>query len=100
MFNDLRISTDTMTAYKAFTKTQNINSQLPEISVRVLTPTNWPTNNDDDFQLDPNLLNLKQEFESWYLTKHTGRKLAWPSYIVSSLCAIICTSDSHKTNDI
>jgi len=83
MFNDLRVSLDTMSHYKTRERADDAK-KAAEINVRVLTPTNWPTQGDEQSTLTKHLQSMKQEFESWYLARHTGRKLTWPSYLVST----------------
>ncbi|KAL7411333.1 ubiquitin ligase SCF complex subunit Cullin [Mrakia frigida] len=76
MFNDMRVSSDTMTAFK--THLAKTTVPLFELSVNVLTSTFWPGNAIPAGTIIPPL--LKQacvDFESFYLSRHSGRRLTW-----------------------
>lgn len=46
-------------------------------SVNILTAGFWPSAAKLDVVLPPELQSLRDDFESYYLEKHTGRRLAW-----------------------
>ncbi|KZT56924.1 Cullin-domain-containing protein [Calocera cornea HHB12733] len=80
MFHDMKISNDTMNAYRQYlSKTEN---PVIDLSVMVLTSTFWP------MAMAPSPCNFPAQmteacksFERFYLARHSGRKLTWqPSY--------------------
>jgi len=90
MFNDMRISKETMSSYKKETREQASGAgagaglglggdegKAVEIDVGVLTMGYWPTRGVPMCHLPNEILQTVDKFEKFYLKKHTGRKLAW-----------------------
>jgi cullin 3 len=74
MFNDMRISRDMRSAYKAHAK----SSDGPvDMEVDVLTNGYWPSQNVKPCILPPLVQDAIDRFSKFYLEKHTGRKLSW-----------------------
>ncbi|KAI1918233.1 hypothetical protein LOZ65_004963 [Ophidiomyces ophidiicola] len=85
MFKDMAISEDLTASYKGYIA-QRDDSSLKQIDLEmsVLTSTMWPMEimgRDSTLQMQciyPKALDrLKQSFETFYLGKHSGRKLSW-----------------------
>jgi cullin 3 len=87
MFNDMRISRETRDKYKAFKRQQeecnkassgsSNSSKLLDIEVDVLTTGYWPSQNVPPCTLPVPVQEAIDRFSSFYLEKHTGRKLSW-----------------------
>lgn len=81
MFNDMRISRDTRESYKTFKRDQandgKVEKGAVDIDVDVLTTGYWPNAKVPICTLPESVQAGCQHFESFYLEKHTGRKLAW-----------------------
>jgi cullin 3 len=76
MFNDMRVSSDTMSAFKSHLA----KTGLPpfDLSVNVLTSTFWPGQAIPAGTIVPPLLKQAQDdFEAFYLSRHSGRRLTW-----------------------
>ncbi|KAF8213470.1 Cullin family-domain-containing protein [Mycena galopus ATCC 62051] len=85
MFSDLALSREAMAEY---------HSKLPDdseghkLSVMVLKPAAWPySTQDQTIVLPPNMLHELSEFERFYKTKHSNRKLI-PQYSVATATMI------------
>ncbi|GMH64531.1 hypothetical protein TrST_g105 [Triparma strigata] len=81
MFNDMRISKDTMKGYKDEVRggksTGEVEGDGVEIDVDVLTTGYWPSQGDPQCHLPEPVTNAIGKFEQYYLKTHSGRKLAW-----------------------
>lgn len=85
MFKDVEISRDVMRGFeekkgnKGEGKSAGLNttSTSPEAYVNVLTAGLWPTYNAVQLNLPKELEQLRNDFTEFYLSKHSGRKLAW-----------------------
>lgn len=77
MFQDIRTSQDTMTAFSSHLATQNTKNEGPEISVHVLTTGFWPVQQMPQCVLPPSVAAVCTLFQDFYLARHNGRKLAW-----------------------
>lgn len=71
MFNDMRISRDMRSSYKAHAKSP------VDMEVDVLTNGYWPSQNVKPCTLPPVVQEAIDRFSTFYLDKHTGRKLSW-----------------------
>ncbi|KAG6879880.1 pre-tRNA nuclear export protein [Termitomyces sp. T32_za158] len=80
MFNDMKISAETMEAYK----THLARTTAPEIdlSVIVMTSTFWPISQSiPSCNFTAEMVKTYKSFEQFYLSRHSGRRLAWlPSH--------------------
>ncbi|KJE89856.1 Cullin 4 [Capsaspora owczarzaki ATCC 30864] len=71
MFKDMDLSKAIMVSFNQ----SKFASQMGdiELSVSVLTQGYWPTNKPTSM----NMLRIQQEFQKFYLQKHTGKQLSW-----------------------
>lgn len=76
MFNDMRISRDTRDAYKQYIKFYS-SEDFFDLEVDVLTTGYWPSQPVPPCTLPPEVNNAIDRFSTFYLQKHTGRKLSW-----------------------
>jgi cullin 3 len=74
MFNDMRISRDMRSSYKAHAKSSDCGVDM---EVDVLTNGYWPSQNVKPCTLPPKVQEAIDHFSTFYLEKHTGRKLSW-----------------------
>lgn len=75
MFKDMELSKDTNVAYRAHVASSPADDL--ELSVHILTMGFWPTYPAVDARLPPSLARHQHAFASFYLGKHSGRKLQW-----------------------
>ncbi|PLN74978.1 putative SCF ubiquitin ligase subunit CulC [Aspergillus taichungensis] len=86
MFKDMTISEDLTSSYKDHIRKSASHDGKPvDLEINVLTSTMWPmeimSNTRDEVQLScvfpREVESVKQSFEQFYLSKHSGRKLSW-----------------------
>ena len=87
MFRDMTVSDDLTSSYKDHIKrTGEPDQKKVDLEINVLTSTMWPmeimsNTKDGEVQLPcifpKEVENVKQSFEQFYLSKHSGRKLSW-----------------------
>lgn len=87
MFRDMTVSDDLTSSYKDHIKrTGEPDQKKLDLEINVLTSTMWPMEimsnaKDGEVQLPcifpKEVENVKQSFEQFYLSKHSGRKLSW-----------------------
>lgn len=80
MFNDMRISRETRDKYKSHKRQQEMNGDADkgiDIEVDVLTTGYWPSQNVPPCTLPVAVQEAIDRFSTFYLDKHTGRKLSW-----------------------
>ncbi|KAJ3588071.1 hypothetical protein NHX12_011665 [Muraenolepis orangiensis] len=73
MFKDMELSKDIMVQFK-----QNIPGNI-ELTVNILTMGYWPTYVPMEVHLPSEMVRLQEIFKTFYLGKHSGRKLQWQS---------------------
>ncbi|CAF1045974.1 unnamed protein product [Adineta ricciae] len=76
MFKDMELSKDIMTAFDQYMHGRGSPGNIG-MSVYVLTMGFWPTYPTVSAVLPPEFCRLQEIFTSFYLSKHTGRKLQW-----------------------
>ncbi|KAK9457370.1 Cullin [Dipodascopsis uninucleata] len=80
MFKDMRVSNDIMQEYKSHVQNADPD-RATELSVFVLTSTNWPVNlssTESQTCIYPSELErIKRSFEKFYMDRHSGRVLTW-----------------------
>ncbi|KAF9402557.1 Cullin-3 [Mortierella sp. AD011] len=77
MFQDMRLSTDTMTSFKGFLENA-VDPPPIELNVTVLTSTFWPVPSVPvTCNLPAEFLAATKVFERFFTTRHNGRKLTW-----------------------
>ncbi|GBB95576.1 hypothetical protein RclHR1_02570010 [Rhizophagus clarus] len=81
MFNDMRISSDTMSDFKEYLDKSILEKPKLDLSVTVLTSTFWPMNLSASprCNLPPELTKACETFQRFYLGRHSGRRLTWQS---------------------
>lgn len=83
MFNDMRISRDTRDAYKSHKRELAMEQGgkkakgAVDIDVDVLTTGYWPNTKVPICNLPSQVQTAIDHFSTFYLQKHTGRKLSW-----------------------
>ncbi|CAF4254872.1 unnamed protein product [Rotaria sp. Silwood2] len=76
MFKDIELSKDIMTAFDQYMHGREAPGNIG-MSVCVLTMGFWPTYPHVTAILPPEFCRLQEIFTTFYLSKHTGRKLQW-----------------------
>ncbi|EPQ54083.1 Cullin-domain-containing protein [Gloeophyllum trabeum ATCC 11539] len=97
MFHDMKISADTMQAYR---DKMAQSAPLPvEISVTVMTSTFWPMSHlDASCTLPDVLLKACKSFEQFYLSRHSGRRLTWQPSLGNADVRVSFKARKHDLN--
>ena len=117
MFNDMKISNDTMDAYRrhigdsavrsvsflivpcADLSPFHLQSQGLEISVIVMTSTFWPVSDNKPSCIFPEVLVKSCEsFKQFYLSRHSGRRLTWQPAMGNADVRVVFREKSHELN--
>lgn len=78
MFRDVDASKDLMHSFNTHAASQQRLGNSLELNVFVLEAARWPLSNQTStVKLPQSLIECQETFKSFYLTKHSGRKLAW-----------------------
>ena len=86
MFKDVDYSREIM---HAFRQSIEDNPSVPkgiETHVNVITSGSWPQYSPVDLKLPEQLATLQEQFQDFYLNKHSGRKLTWQNS--QGLCVV------------
>lgn len=76
MFKDMELSKDIMLAFKQHV--QNVATPPGiELTVNILTMGYWPTYTPMEVHLPDEMVKFQDVFKTFYLSKHSGRKLQW-----------------------
>ncbi|MEE6496942.1 hypothetical protein FKM82_002537 [Ascaphus truei] len=78
MFKDMELSKDIMVHFKQYMQNQNVPGNI-ELTVNILTMGYWPTYVPMEVHLPAEMVKLQEIFKTFYLGKHSGRKLQWQS---------------------
>lgn len=78
MFKDMELSKDIMVQFKQYMQNQNVPGNI-ELTVNILTMGYWPTYVPMEVHLPAEMVKLQEIFKTFYLGKHSGRKLQWQS---------------------
>ncbi|XP_008832150.2 cullin-4B isoform X2 [Nannospalax galili] len=78
MFKDMELSKDIMIQFKQYMQNQNVPGNI-ELTVNILTMGYWPTYVPMEVHLPTEMVKLQEIFKTFYLGKHSGRKLQWQS---------------------
>ncbi|XP_044124544.1 cullin-4B [Bufo gargarizans] len=78
MFKDMELSKDIMVHFKQYMQNQNVPGNM-ELTVNILTMGYWPTYVPMEVHLPSEMVKLQEIFKTFYLGKHSGRKLQWQS---------------------
>ncbi|KAJ8031251.1 Cullin-4B [Holothuria leucospilota] len=76
MFKDMELSKDIMLAFKQHMQHQTIPGGI-DLTVNILTMGYWPTYAPMDVLIPNDMIKLQEIFKTFYLSKHSGRKLQW-----------------------
>ncbi|KAJ7319769.1 hypothetical protein JRQ81_019280 [Phrynocephalus forsythii] len=76
MFKDMELSKDIMVQFKQYMQNQSDPGNI-DLTVNILTMGYWPTYTPMDVLLPPEMVKLQEIFKTFYLGKHSGRKLQW-----------------------
>lgn len=90
MFRDMKLSEQLTSSYQSWARTSQPATKSPELSIHVLTLTTWPLETMQAPSLNeesetprnqviypPTVERVRQNFETFYVSKHAGRKLTW-----------------------
>ena len=80
MFKDVELSRDVMVSFRESSFARHLKSDV-ELSVHVLTQGYWPTYPPAEVSLPQEVLELQEVFNSYYTSKHNGRRLQWHPYL-------------------
>ena len=81
MFKDVELSRDVMASFRESAHARELDSDEVELSVHVLTQGYWPTYPPVEINLPAQILKLQEVFNTYYTTKHNGRRLQWHPYL-------------------
>ncbi|KAK9710592.1 hypothetical protein K7432_008351 [Basidiobolus ranarum] len=100
MFNDIRLSSDTMSDFKEFINNLTENEGMSiELHASVLTSTFWPVNTSlTSCMLPPEVMAACQTFENFYLGRHSGRRLTWQTSLGSADVRAHFKTKKHELN--
>ncbi|XP_052018387.1 cullin-4A isoform X1 [Apodemus sylvaticus] len=76
MFKDMELSKDIMVHFKQHMQNQSAPGPI-DLTVHILTMGYWPTYTPMEVHLPPEMVRLQEVFKTFYLGKHSGRKLQW-----------------------
>ncbi|XP_048396253.2 cullin-4A-like isoform X1 [Stegostoma tigrinum] len=76
MFKDMELSKDIMVQFKQYIQSQSDPSKI-DLTVNILTMGYWPTYTPMEIHLPAGMIKLQEVFKTFYLGKHSGRKLQW-----------------------
>lgn len=78
MFRDVDASKDLMQSFRTHFASRKRLGNAVELNVYVLEAARWPLSSQpSNVKLPPSLIDYQETFKSFYLTKHSGRKLTW-----------------------
>lgn len=77
MFKDQELAKDEMASYKTWKEGTGSGKNDLDMDVKILSAAAWPPYPDTKLQLPVEVLNHIENFEKYYKSKHTGRKLTW-----------------------
>ncbi|KAI1306346.1 ubiquitin ligase subunit CulD [Xylaria venustula] len=77
MFKDQQMARDEMVSYKAWRDGNgHVKSKL-DLNVSILSAAAWPTYPDTQLLLPDEVASQIEQFATYYINKHTGRRLTW-----------------------
>lgn len=80
MFKDVELSRDVMLSFLESSFARTLKSDV-ELTVHVLTQGYWPSYPPVEVSLPQEVLQLQEVFNSYYTSKHNGRRLQWHPYL-------------------
>ncbi|XP_062522147.1 cullin-4A-like isoform X2 [Corticium candelabrum] len=76
MFKDMELSKDVMINFRQHVSHCSSSKHI-DLSVSILTMGYWPTYQPVEVVLPPEMTRLQDNFQKFYLSKYSGRKLRW-----------------------
>ncbi|NXR16531.1 CUL4A protein, partial [Cinclus mexicanus] len=76
MFKDMELSKDVMVQFKQYMQNHSDPGNI-DLTVNILTMGYWPTYTPMEVHLNSEMIKLQEIFKTFYLGKHSGRKLQW-----------------------
>jgi cullin 3 len=112
MFTDMRTSRDTMVAFKQHLESVHndggaaasaadeagVDMGGVELSVQVLTTGSWPTPPGAHCNLPAELERCCESFRTFYMSKHSGRRLLWQTNMGCADLRAVFGSSRHELN--
>ncbi|RHZ72680.1 hypothetical protein Glove_241g8 [Diversispora epigaea] len=100
MFNDMRISTDTMSDFKEYLDKSVLERPKLDLNVTVLTSTFWPMNMPASPRCNfpAEITRACEAFQRFYLGRHSGRRLTWQSNMGTADIRANFNSKKHEIN--
>ncbi|EAQ91297.1 hypothetical protein CHGG_03232 [Chaetomium globosum CBS 148.51] len=77
MFKDQALAKEEMTSYKQWFRGTGKNDGGVDLTVNILSAAAWPTFPEVKVLLPKEVLEQVNTFDSYYKSKHTGRRLTW-----------------------
>lgn len=71
------VARDEMAAYTSLQEERGRDNSLVDLNVSVLSAASWPTYPDVPVRIPQEVSKALGEYEKFYHSKHTGRKLTW-----------------------
>ena len=77
MFKDQQMARDEMASYKAWCEGNGHAKSKLDLNVSILSSAAWPTFPDTQLLLPDEISSQMEQFASFYINKHSGRRLTW-----------------------
>lgn len=94
MFQDIGLSKDLNNNFRQHLKEKNIVQEI-DFSIEVLSSGSWPFHQSSDFLLPSDLESSVQHFNTFYATRHSGRKLNWLYYMCKGEIVTNCFRNKY-----
>ncbi|KAI1810326.1 cullin-4A [Poronia punctata] len=85
MFKDQQLARDEMISYKAWCDGTGHNKSKVDLNVNILSAASWPAYPDAQLLLPDEVASQMEQFETYYVKKYTGRRLAWKHSLAHSV---------------
>ncbi|RYP79227.1 hypothetical protein DL771_000205 [Monosporascus sp. 5C6A] len=77
MFKDQALAREEMDSYKAWREGNGHGKSSVDLHVMILSAAAWPTYPDSKLILPDEVATQIEQFDAYYINKHTGRRLTW-----------------------
>lgn len=77
MFKDKELARDEMNAYKSYQENTGNGKAPVDLNVDILSAAAWPSYSEVSLNLPGDVATQIEQFEKFYHSKHTGRRLTW-----------------------
>ncbi|XP_075056145.1 cullin-4A [Mixophyes fleayi] len=84
MFKDMELSKDVMVQFKQYMQNHTDPGNI-DLTVNILTMGYWPSYTPMEVHLPAEMVKLQEIFKTFYLGKHSGRRLQWQSTLGHSV---------------